>query len=155
MVTSGISNRTFGGIACIAVLTMGLSGCCLHRQRTGEQTAMAAERAARTLQGQYEECFPMNYDRAALLADLEEKQFDEESLGTLQAVQLEVQTNADCSGYFLIARACGSDEVLVWDDASDLLSVEGVRTDEAPAPPIPDHPAPESCTCSADVPPAS
>jgi hypothetical protein len=153
MVTTGISNQTIRVIACIALLTSGLSGCCLHRQRTGEQTAMAAERAARTLQGQYEECFPMNYDANALLTDLKANQFDEESLGTLQAVQLEVQTNADCSGYFLIARSCGSDEVLAWDDASDLLSVEGVRTDEAPAPPIPDHPAPQSCTCNTDAPP--
>ena len=87
MVTSGISNRRFGVIACIAALTMGLWGCGGSRQRTGEQTAMAAERAARALQGQYDECFPVKYDANALLTDLKAKQFDEESLGTLEAVE--------------------------------------------------------------------
>ena len=139
------------GILGLAVVCFCLTQGCIH-DPTCEDTAFAVERAVRTLHGQYDLCFPADYNAERFIADLKQNKFDEKSLTTLQSVTLEVMPNAECDGYFLVAHGRKSHNVLVWDDSSSMTSVDGVCSESAPAPPVPDHPAPQTCDCQSEAP---
>lgn len=144
--------------ALLPVLAIGLAGCPPQppKERCQDiypELALAAQKAAYTIEGQYRSCLPANYDVQTFLADLQkqtpdQEPLDEHSLKALHKVGLDLWTDSHCDGYVLVARCNLSGEVMLWDRSASRSVLDGPGTDgKAPSNPVPTRVLPTTCTC--------
>jgi hypothetical protein len=140
--------------ALLTALSAPLSGCCwLDKSKCPdgpgnvyERTALAVDKSARSIHGQYGSCLPSTYDKATFISDLQKiGDLHAEDMKMLQAADLDVWTDHDCVGYVLVAKNKG--QTLLWDRSETRSTLDGPGNTQ-PMPPVPARQPPQSCTCT-------
>jgi hypothetical protein len=154
MVVNGRLPRVARFLVLVALATQ-LSGCCWFNKSRCEQNlgypdiALAVEKAARSIHGQYGACIPAAYDSATFLADLQKNQdLREEDVKALSSVDLDLWTDENCVGYVLVASHKTNHQIVLWDKSVTRSTLDGSSVNGQPPPPAPARTPPTTCACT-------
>ncbi len=147
--------RRILGAACMVALATQLSGCCWLNKSRCEQApgypavALAVEKAARSIHGQWGTCIPSSYDSATFLSDLRKNQdLRDEDEKALSSVDLDVWTDENCAGYVLVARNKSNHQMVLWDKSATRSTLDGPGANNQAPPTAPAHTPPTACACT-------